>query len=299
MKCPYCSGTDIRKKGVRRNLKSEKQVYLCRFCGKRFVEEKEGSYPKHIAMETLNLHTSGLGIDRIQGELRRRYKVRPSRSTIQRWVHQYSDLCPMRKYRRKLRNGPGIIREIEFVHRGLTYRFGCNLFKMNWMKGDLAGLKDYILNFQDKPQFQEGTRCSEARIRAEVRTTSENDIASRMAAFTSFAARNNSERHEVLERFMLINDTATIAKEVPVYFWDKRIGTVTGHIDILQARFGKVHIMDYKPQARKEHPEGQLFLYALGLMFRTGFPLERMVCAWFDKDDLLSFSPSNVKWRWI
>ena len=298
MKCPYCSDLDPVKKGVRRNQNGEKQVYLCKYCGKRFVEEKEGSYPKHIAMETLNLHTLGMGIDKIQADLIRRYKVRPSRSTIQRWIHKYRGLCPMRKNRDELAKIPEVIRETEFVHRGLTYRFGYNLFKLNFLKGDLSKLKEYILDFQDKPQFQDGSRCSEAKVEVNVERSTANNLASKMAAFATKAARNNTERHEILERFMLINDTATIAKELPVYYWDKKIGTVTGHIDILQVRFGKVHILDYKPEANKEHPEGQLLLYAMGLMFRTGLPLEKMECAWFDKDDYFSFSPSKAKWKW-
>jgi hypothetical protein len=205
----------------------------------------------------------------------------------------------MRKNRDELSKIEEVIREIVFIHRGLTYRFGCNLYKMNFLKGDFHGLKEYILNFEDKPQFQEGNRCSEAKVDVKAERNSANNLASKMAAFATKAARNNRERHEVLERFMLINDTATIAKEVPVYYWDKKMGTVTGHIDILQVRFGKVHILDYKPDARLEHPEGQLLLYAMGLMFRTKIPLEKMECAWFDKDDYFSFSPSKVKWKWI
>jgi hypothetical protein len=204
----------------------------------------------------------------------------------------------MRKNRMKLSAMDEVIREIDFIHRGLTYRFGCNLYKLGFLKGDLTGLKDYILNFEDKPQFQDGNRCSESKVTADVEKTTANNLASKMAAFATKAARNNRERHDVLERFMLINDTATIAKELPIYYWDKKVGTVSGHIDVLQSRFGKVHILDFKPGARKEHPEGQLLLYAMGLMFRTKIPLEKMVCAWFDKDDYYQFSPAKVRWKW-
>lgn len=39
-------------------------------------------------------------------------------------------------------------------------------------------------------------------------------------------------------------------------------GFILGHIDILQYRNSKFYIMDYKPEATKEHPIGQLFIYA-------------------------------------
>jgi hypothetical protein len=50
-------------------------------------------------------------------------------------------------------------------------------------------------------------------------------------------ARNNYERHQLVEDFMLVNDTCTIATEVPVWFWEKNINSdnggvgICGHID--------------------------------------------------------------------
>ena len=97
---------------------------------------------------------------------------------------------------------------------------------------------------------------------------------------------------------MLHNDDSTVASEVPVYFWDKKIGSVTGHIDILQVKNRKVRILDYKPNASKEHPEGQLLNYARALSYRTKVPLNDIECAWFDEKDLFSFDPSKAIWRW-
>src|SRR5262249_15700827 len=76
-------------------------------------------------------------------------------------------------------------------------------------------------------------------------------------------------RHETLQRFMLINDSVTVAIEVPIWLDESDIDalerehrielapgdtgaqrTITGHIDFLQVRNGAVHILDYKPDAR-------------------------------------------------
>ena len=78
--------------------------------------------------------------------------------------------------------------------------------------------------------------------------------------------KNNRERHEVVQDFMLANDTATLACEVPVYLYPdeaaefgflKNSGVdsgegVTGHIDLIQIRFGYIHLLDFKPMAAKE-----------------------------------------------
>jgi ATP-dependent exoDNAse (exonuclease V) beta subunit len=76
--------------------------------------------------------------------------------------------------------------------------------------------------------------------------------------------------------------------------------TLTGHIDVLQLRNGKVHILDYKPGAAKEKPIAQLMVYALALSRRTGLPLYDFVCAWFDEHHYFEFYPLHVvhKRRW-
>ena len=70
--------------------------------------------------------------------------------------------------------------------------------------------------------------------------------------------------------------------------------TLTGHIDVLQIRTGKVHILDYKPGANKEKPIAQLMVYALAISRRTGIKLFDIVCAWFDEDNYYEFYPLNV-----
>lgn len=60
-------------------------------------------------------------------------------------------------------------------------------------------------------------------------------------------------------------------------------GYITGHIDFIQYRFGWYYIVDYKPNAEKEKPLGQLFLYACGLKYVTGIPFKKMRLAWFDE----------------
>jgi hypothetical protein len=67
---------------------------------------------------------------------------------------------------------------------------------------------------------------------------------------------------------------------------------ITGHIDFLQIRNGHIHILDYKPEARKEtHAHVQLTIYALALARRIGLPLKVFKCGWFDEKDYFEFFP--------
>jgi ATP-dependent exoDNAse (exonuclease V) beta subunit len=108
---------------------------------------------------------------------------------------------------------------------------------------------------------------------------------------------------------MLTTDSVTVAVEVPIYLTRADIthlqqlgfhmpittaGTITGHIDVLQIRNGRVHILDYKPGAVHERPIAQLMVYALALSRRTGLRLFDFTCAWFDHRHDFEFHPLHV-----
>ena len=105
---------------------------------------------------------------------------------------------------------------------------------------------------------------------------------------------------------MLINDSVTVAVEIPVYltredfaYYQSRgfnlsidADVITGHIDFFQVRNGFIHVLDYKPDARKEkHAHVQTTIYALALARRTQLPLRIFKCAWFDEKDYFEFYP--------
>jgi hypothetical protein len=137
-------------------------------------------------------------------------------------------------------------------------------------------------------------------------------------------AKNHNERHQEIQDFMLINDSTTIAVEVPIYLtnWDagyyrnqngfifplnNYTTPITGHIDILQLRNGLLHILDYKPEAGKVHPIEQLTIYALALWRKLNLPLyylkcltceareeTRSPCHWFDENNYFEFFPLHA-----
>ena len=140
----------------------------------------------------------------------------------------------------------------------------------------------------------------------------------RIAAATSSPEEalvgNNKLRHETLQRFMLANDSVTVATEVPIWLTEADIAAlerlhgieltprggdkpraITGHIDFLQVRNGAVHILDYKPDARTNNPIGQLAIYALALTrLVPGLKLFDIKCAWFNEEEYLEFFPRTL-----
>jgi ATP-dependent exoDNAse (exonuclease V) beta subunit len=105
-------------------------------------------------------------------------------------------------------------------------------------------------------------------------------------------AKRSTDRHPAIQRFMLANDSATVAVEVPVFLHPHEApdlglpSPLTGHIDVLQIRGDRVWILDYKPNARFEKKaKFQTYLYARALSVRTGIPLSYFRIAYFDDQD--------------
>jgi ATP-dependent exoDNAse (exonuclease V) beta subunit len=140
------------------------------------------------------------------------------------------------------------------------------------------------------------------------------NAATAAAALIIPAVGNNKLRHETLQRFMLANDSVTVAIEIPIWLDEKNIDalerqhgitlappiatadrTITGHIDFLQVRNGAVHVLDYKPDAATNKPIAQLAIYALALTrLVPGLKLFDIKCAWFNEHEYCEFFPRTL-----
>jgi hypothetical protein len=172
-------------------------------------------------------------------------------------------------------------------------------FKLISYGNKYPGLIDYIKGFEKGcPDlfFEIGKRCSQPLFKVDIKPARKKNLACNMAGFAIKTARDNRDRHNMVETFMLINDKATVACEIPVWYWEKSVDSgITGHIDILQIRGGKVFILDYKPNASKEKKAvQQLYHYAVALGFRTKVPFEKIMCAWFDENDYYEYCPADA-----
>src|SRR5207249_11636903 len=135
---------------------------------------------------------------------------------------------------------------------------------------DASALKNYLTSIETHfPHhfFQEAEHRS-SKFPAELRPPIQRkeNYATRLAALALPTAPNNKKRHETLQRFMLVNDSVTVAVEIPVFLTNQDIeyyrqhgfdldfesDIITGHLDFLQIRNGHIHILDYKRKHGKK-----------------------------------------------
>lgn len=222
---------------------------------------------------------------------------------------------------------PGsLLLESRLLH-GLTYDFKFHRGKMSWLlekdrNRRFSSLRDFLDRVpRECPHdlFRENSRKKRrasqegGRFRIDDTTiVARENLAPEMARFVLPSVTRNKDRHAAVQRFMLVHDATTVAVEVPITLtaddvthFRNRLGfdcpldipeetPITGHIDLVQIRNGKIYILDYKPGAESEKPITQLMIYALALSRRLRLPLAEFLCAWFDDRHYWEFYPLPV-----
>lgn len=292
------------KRGQRLLLFETVQTYHCKTCNRRFQDRilKHRSYGPRVIYEALLLYYQGHTLDETRRQLNKRFKKKLAVSTVHSWITSYRSLCPIASIRKQYVNDSTLLFRKRFEHENLDYEYRVHRYKLETMLKPLSmGLYQYLRRFENgcpKEFFEVGKRCSQPVFAIPVGSTFKRsrNLACDLARFSVQAVKTNHQRHDAVEEFMLTCDLATIACEVPVWYWEKSVDDgVTGHIDILQVRNDLVYILDYKPgAARDKKAPSQLYHYAIALSFRSGVALERIRCGWFDEKDYFEFTPSQV-----
>jgi len=290
------------------------------------------TYPLRMILSAISDYDVGYTLDETAARLKAKTNRKVSSSTVASWLRQYASYCSYRRLRAKGRTrfpAAQTIRSIKLYHRQIySYTFHrpkLDLLRVGLLddrrKGDthfsaLAAFLEHLPSVcphelftrEDDPR----TRASQARPAfadvSRVTVTVKQNAATQAAALIIPAIGNNKLRHESLQRFMLANDSTTVAVEIPVWMTPEDIAAIrrqygielaaadtdtaiTGHIDFLQVRNGSVHILDYKPDARTNKPIAQLTIYALALSRLTGIKLFDIKCAWFNEYEYCEFFP--------
>lgn len=330
--CPYCGSSGPIRKGARKNLYRQVPRYACSSCGRSFSlgPLSRVKYPPAVILRALSLYNLGYTQAQVAQRLARRFQLPVSTRTISAWLQRYAGLCPFLKLRSaalKLHSPAGMLAAYQLEHRQV-YLYKVHQAKLELLKDDLPRLQDferlreYLLSIT-QAEFPHRLFAHRADHEAEAATVLRssqfklpflrltrrrtNNLANRLAAHGLLLARSNRERHKQVQEFMLINDRASIACEVPVFLTADHVRylkergfhvpisatetPITGHIDLLQVRNGHIHILDYKPDAAKIEPISQLCLYALALASQSRLPLKLFTCAWFDEKDYFEFYP--------
>ncbi|MCJ7571720.1 MAG: IS6 family transposase [Candidatus Thermoplasmatota archaeon] len=86
--CKFCHSPKITKYGV----KNDKQVYFCKTCNRRFVNnidfENMKYNPKIIAL-TLDLYFKGISLRKISQHLKQFYELNISHKSVYNWIEKY------------------------------------------------------------------------------------------------------------------------------------------------------------------------------------------------------------------
>jgi hypothetical protein len=277
-----------------------------------------------VILDALTTYDLGYSLAETARRLRGRgYSV--SSSSLSRWLATYR---PLATYERLRSRGLALfpphrtLGTIKLYHRQVyEYAFqlalllgegeslaGSQLRTRGRQQPRFAALKDFLESVKDRcphALFRASDRASKAEgnfIDLNRRTAvPKENTATRMAGLIIPTTANNHLRHSRLQRFMLANDSVTVAVEIPIWLresdiaaiesrWGIRLADklpgqeriITGHIDFLQIRNGAIHVLDYKPDATTNKPFAQLTIYALALSHLTGIPLFDFKCAWFN-----------------
>jgi hypothetical protein len=306
---------------VRKTRYDVRQRYGCNACGCTFTAgvTKHSSYPVKLIMEGISCYNLGYSARKTISYLRHRFNLPVPEKTFRRWYAAHKPLCTYHTIRARIQQHYSPRELVE--KRPLQHR-QVYLYQLHHGKLDLLfslprhrayqSLKDYLFTVP-RPDFPHhffttdtSDRSSNYPTLLSTRVTRRESYATELAALALQVATSNKKRHDAIERFMLLNDSATIAVEVPIYLTPEDFAIfraqgftfpfgnkpITGHIDLLQVRSGYVRILDYKPNAKAEkHMVTQLTIYALALSRRTGIPVKSFSCAWFDKNNYFEFFP--------
>ena len=313
--CTKCRSTNVIKSGIRYAKMKSVQRYLCKSCNTIFSPQPlaRTAYPTHVILNAISTYNLGYTLEETRKIIRKRFKVDPREPTILSWLNRYQDTCTFVNLRKRYFLDPQSSIKSKKFHHVQVYDLKYHQLKLNFAAKKFPQLRKYITEiFDNCPNnlFRAETpRCSSFKIHIKPTRITKHNNAPRLAAFAQNLARSNTERHEKVEYFMLVNDSATISTELPIFLHPDELtkeqkevyeisiqDTLTGHIDIVQVRYNNIHVLDYKPDAKiaDQSAAEQVFLYALALSKRTKIPIEKFTCAYFDEDNYYQFGVEQL-----
>ncbi len=323
------------------------QRYFCNNCRKTFtLQQSNKTYPVSLILTAISYYNLGYSQTELLSILSKRFKAKPSQKTISNWLSEFKGICTFSKLRNKSikLHKPSEIVYTQALNHIQPYTFKYHKAKLYLLFHDIKynneyhnishfyePLKAYLekistknfphhiftYNEDESTNSNNNSRKRASQIKfnhLKINKFQKNNFACKLAKLALNLAATNKDGHQVIQNFFLINDSTTIAVEVPVYFtnWDAGyyrnqnrfifpLGNyktpITGHIDILQIRNGLIYILDYKPDAKSINPTEQLTLYALTLSRKLNLPMYYFKCAWFDENNYYEFFPLHAVYK--
>ena len=241
--CPYCMSKNFVRRGFRQKKMEKVQLYLCHDCKKTFTSHvtRGKHYPLSIMFDAISIYNLGYSLEKTCRIVNRRAagvasavtEAGPvlSASTLSNWLSETAELCRfsrMREYALKKYSPKEMVIRATLAHRQLyRYRFHlakCELIIKEDFKhhrfGPLQEFLEMVPGECPHQYFQDGLRASEAPLKfskTQMIVRSKQNYATRLATFVLQSVKDRKLRHEALQKFMLANDSVTVATEAPVY----------------------------------------------------------------------------------
>jgi len=222
--CPVCHSTYVIKKGKRRNRLQFIQLYQCGECGRRFTGNpgRNKSYPLKYILEALSTYHLGNSLTETQNIMRCRARVEVPEATLRSWLTAYRPLTSYARLRivgRKLMQPSAVIRAFALQHQQV-YQFQVHLAKLCLLLESpshhhVAPVRQYLeridAHFPHYLFLKTAHRSSTFPATINPPITRKENHATRLAGLVLPTSPTNKKRHETLQRFMLINDSDTVA----------------------------------------------------------------------------------------
>jgi hypothetical protein len=306
--CARC-GIMGMKAGSRNTRQGKIQKFYCRNCRRHFCASPipRRQYPPTAILSAVTAYNLGHTLEDARAHVAKRSRIKVPTTTIHAWIGQFASLCTFTRLRKKFSLSPDeVLQSRTFSHKQ-EYKFAFHRLKTNlFCKRQFPAIRRYLWHIADHCpnelfQRSDNARCSDGNMPdLGLRLVRKDTNAVDLAKLGLLLAKHSRDRHPAIQSFMLANDSATIAVEVPVYLHPneapdlKLTNALTGHIDVLQIRGDRVWILDYKPDAKREkRAKYQLYLYARALSVRTGIPLSDFGLAYFDDKDYFEVMPEH------
>ena len=240
--CPYCSSAQIIKKGQRRKKYERIQLYYCQRCQRKFTPliNKHYSYPLRVILDAITLYNRFYSMQEVAHIVSGSYGIAVRRQTVAKWLKDFKGYLPILKTRGALMAGYDTRKafiESRLLH-GQVYDFKCHYAKLDHLlhrhspNGIFRNLQDFLKDVPSTCPHDLFRKMAKTKNRSsqhqDIFSLDEVKISLRPASsaiknahFVLQAVSNNKLRHQRVQDFMLTNDSATVAVEVPVILTEK------------------------------------------------------------------------------
>jgi transposase-like protein len=234
-RCPQCGSKNLIRKGTRTKKLETVQLWRCRTCARVFTpappELRNKTYPLRVILDGVTLYNLGYTQSQAAAKLKARHGYRIAPSTLAAWIDEHREITTYARLREEgSRLAPPFqtIRTTKLYHRQV-YEYAYHRPKLALLRqnteharfGGLAPFLETVPKACPHDLFAESARASQTASdfidRSRLVAQEKENFATRTAALIIPTVGNNYLRHETLQRFMLANDSVTLAVEVPIW----------------------------------------------------------------------------------